>query len=317
MVFILLFRWAKLVTTLLEFWTRLSVVAEQLYQSVDSLETAGPDGDHSNSSHSLTGQDSFALAEAGQGVACRIMEVQQEDDVLFGGDLNFLVFNDTEIVERVQVWLTRLMDTQVPLMAKYSNQLLDKVQGVSVRQLEMGEAVLKGVTMKLLADLHRLGGPGTLEMWGEESMWMAGVVELLFNSEELDRRERDLLEESWTVLVRSILTHVDREQEMVVLSSHFLPVWQEMLKTGKVDKFGPQMGQVLSSVVSRALAEQKVIEDLDISELVRKVMDMLEPDLNVVAMLAWSEVMEASVMDVVGGQEEARGVVMRGKMGLG
>ena len=45
MVFILLSRWAKLVTILLEFWTRLSVVVaeEQLCQSVDSLETAGLD----------------------------------------------------------------------------------------------------------------------------------------------------------------------------------------------------------------------------------------------------------------------------------
>ena len=39
MVFMLLSRWTKLVTTLLEFWTKLSVVAEQLCQSVDSLET--------------------------------------------------------------------------------------------------------------------------------------------------------------------------------------------------------------------------------------------------------------------------------------
>ena len=49
--------------------------------------------------------------------------------------------------------------------------------------------------------------------------------------------------------------------------------------------------------MSRALAEQMVIEDLDNRKLVRRVMD-----LNVVAMLAWSEVMETGVMDVVVGQ---------------
>ena len=112
MVFRLLFRWAKLVTTLLEFWIRLSVMAEQLYQSVDSLETAGLDGgDHSNSCHCLTGQDSFPMAEAGQGVAFRIMEMKQEEDMFFSGELDFLVLNDTEFVERLQVWLTRLKDT--------------------------------------------------------------------------------------------------------------------------------------------------------------------------------------------------------------
>ena len=49
---------------------------------------------------------------------------------------------------------------------------------------------------------------------------------------------------------------VSREQEMVVLSIHCLLVRQDMLETGKV-------GQLFSSVVSRALAEQKVIKDLD------------------------------------------------------
>ena len=76
-----------------------------------------------------------------------------------------------------------------------------------------------------------------------------------------------------------------------------------MLETGKV-------GQLFSSVVSRALAEQKVIEDLDSSKLVGRVMYMQVPDLNVVAMLAWSEVMRP--LDVVVGQrgwaEEAGGV---------
>ena len=68
------------------------------------------------------------------------------------------------------------------------------------------------------------------------------------------------------------------------------------------------MGQLFSSVVSRALAEQKVIEDLDSSKLVGRVMYMQVPDLNVVAMLAWSEVMRP--LDVVVGQRgwaEGRG----------
>ena len=38
-------------------------------------------------------------------------------------------------------------------------------------------------------------------------------------------------------------------------------------------------------------------------------MDTQVPDLNVVAMLAWSEVMEAGVMDVVVGQRDKRRLV--------
>ena len=53
---------------------------------------------------------------------------------------------------------------------KYASHLLDKVQWVFVRQLEMGKSELKGVTMGVLATLNKLWVPGTLEMWGEESM---------------------------------------------------------------------------------------------------------------------------------------------------
>lgn len=60
--FSLLCRWANLITTLVEFLMRLSVVAEQLYQIEDSLEAAQEDV-----SHSLQGQGSFTVAE--QGVA--------------------------------------------------------------------------------------------------------------------------------------------------------------------------------------------------------------------------------------------------------
>ena len=31
--------------------------------------------------------------------------------MFFSGELDFLVLNDTEFVERLQVWLTRLKDT--------------------------------------------------------------------------------------------------------------------------------------------------------------------------------------------------------------
>ena len=45
---------------------------------------------------------------------------------------------------------------------------------------------LKGLTMEVLATLHKLWGTGTLQMWGEESLWLAGVLNLLDWSEEVD-----------------------------------------------------------------------------------------------------------------------------------
>ena len=53
---------------------------------------------------------------------------------------------------------------------KYASHLLAKVQWVFLRQLEMGESELKGVTMGVLFPLNKLWVPETLEMWGEESM---------------------------------------------------------------------------------------------------------------------------------------------------
>lgn len=135
----------KLITTLVEFLLRLSMVSEQM---VDSLQAAPED----------VRQPQLAGAE--QGVACRIAEVQEEEDDMFDGDLNFLMLKDTEVVENVQVWLTRVIDTQVVLMEKYASHLLDKVHGVLVRQLEMGEAVSKRVAMKVPANLHKVWGLG-------------------------------------------------------------------------------------------------------------------------------------------------------------
>jgi len=69
---------AMLVTTLLKFYTRLSVVAEQLYKSVDSLETAGLERRRSQQQLSQSDRSGqLSVAEVGQGVAFRIMEVQQ------------------------------------------------------------------------------------------------------------------------------------------------------------------------------------------------------------------------------------------------
>ena len=137
-------RLVKLITTLVEFLLRLSVVSEQM---VDSLQTAPED----------VRQPQLAGAE--QGVACRIAEVQEEDNMSYG-DLNLLMLKDTEVVENVLPWLTRVIDTQVVLLEKYASHLLDKVHGVLVRQLEMGEAVSKRVAMKVPANLHKVWGLG-------------------------------------------------------------------------------------------------------------------------------------------------------------
>ena len=46
---------------------------------------------------------------------------------------------------------------------------------------------------------------------------------------------------------------------------------------------------VLSSMVSGGMPMKKLMDEVDSVVLVRMVMDMQEPDLEVVAMIAWSE----------------------------
>ena len=221
---------------------------------------------------------------------------------MFNGDLNFLMLKDTEVVENVQVWLSTVIDKQMARMVQYASHLLDKVQGVIFKQLEMGETVLKGVTMKVLAKLHEVWCLGTLEMWGEESMWVARVIKLLVFSEELDTLERDVIKDGLMALIKSIMTIGEHEEEMIILSSHILPVWQEVVQAGKMDKLGHDMRHVLSSLVSRGMSVKEVIDEVDSVGLVRMIMDMQEPDMEVVAMIAWSEVEEAGMMECVVGQ---------------
>ena len=51
------------------------------------------------------------------------------------------------------------------LLAKYASHLMDKVQEVLIKQLEIGEAVVMGVTMKVITKLHNDWGLGNLEMF--------------------------------------------------------------------------------------------------------------------------------------------------------
>ena len=59
---------------------------------------------------------------------------------------------------------------------------------------------------------------------------------------------------------------------------------------------------VLSSMVSGGMPMKKLMDEVDSVVLVRMVMDMQEPDLEVVAMIAWSEVKEAGMMESVVGE---------------
>ena len=59
---------------------------------------------------------------------------------------------------------------------------------------------------------------------------------------------------------------------------------------------------VLSSMVSGGMPMKKLMDEVDSVVLVRMVMDMQEPDLGVVAMIAWSEEKEAGMMESVVGE---------------
>ena len=53
------------------------------------------------------------------------------------------------------------------LLARYASHLMDKVKEVLIKQLDIGEAVVIGVTMKVITKLHNVLGLGNLEMLGE------------------------------------------------------------------------------------------------------------------------------------------------------
>ena len=59
---------------------------------------------------------------------------------------------------------------------------------------------------------------------------------------------------------------------------------------------------MLSSMVSGGMPMKKLMDEVDSVVLVRMVMDMQEPDLEVVAMIAWSEEKEAGMMESVVGE---------------
>ena len=279
------YRWVSLMTSMLEFSLRLCGVADKLYEIVDSLETEEKDM-----------SESFTVEEAGQGVACRITEVIEEGDDIFDVDLNFLMLNDTEVVEIVQVWVTSVIDTQIPSIMKYSSNLLDMVQEIFTKQLELGESELKAVTMRALGKLHMVWGSGTLEMWGEESMWLAGIVNLLVSSDELNTEERDELRQGLISVLTSVHDNIEDEHQLTILFSHITPVWKELLLTGKVDKLGTDLEKVIKNVVIKGLSQNKLVENEDNMNLYKTLLEMPNPDLEVLTKIAWSEVLESDLM---------------------
>jgi hypothetical protein len=71
---------------------------------------------------------------------------------------------------------------------------------------------------------------------------------------------------------------------------------------GSWEIFGEESMWVLSSMVSGGMPMKKLMDEVDSVVLVRMVMDMQEPDLEVVAMIAWSEEKEAGMMESVVGE---------------
>ena len=111
---------------------------------------------------------------------------------------------------------------------KYANYLLDKVQWVFIRQEEIGESELKVVTMGMLATLHM--------MWSQDKeLWRCGGRRACgwqaYSTCTCWSRVR-----SWTeicevtALLRSIMHRFEEVQEIVILSGHLVPVWQEVVQ---------------------------------------------------------------------------------------
>ena len=62
------------------------------------------------------------------------------------------------------------------------------------------------------------------------------------------------------------------------------------------------MGQVISSFVSKRMAVKEVMHEVDDSVGLVRMMAMQEPDMEDVAMTAWSEVEEAGMIECAGGK---------------
>jgi len=134
-------------------------------------------------------------------------------------------------------------------------------------------------------------------------MWLTGIVNLLV-SDELNTKESEEIRQGLTSVLNSIHDNIEDEHQLIILSSHIAPVWKELLLIGKVDKLGTELEKIFKKLVIKGLILNKIGENEDSVNLLKSIMEMPNPDLEVVSKIAWSELLESDLM--VGGERAGK-----------
>ena len=140
------------------------------------------------------------------------------DDEMFNDEFNLvLITQDIETVENIQTFMTLIFKEQVTLVE--NSKIVNSIQAICLKQLQLGEALLKNATLSLLSILRR-DNKYEISNWIEESHFVIGLVELIFSG-AIKENELKLLEEGWCEYVTSIMKTMQSSQ-IQVLSTHLV-----------------------------------------------------------------------------------------------
>jgi hypothetical protein len=282
-------RWTIVLTDLIGLWHRLAVTSDLLSDA--------PTED---------GEKHEGLTVSESSVAVRLLSAPQPEDADFPADMNFLVLSCPAAVEALQDRLTCLLEPLLPALARYCPLALARVQGVCLRQLELGEAGLKATTLQLLTALHSAAGAGPLRLWGEEAMWLGELVKLLAGPADLGP-DREELQAALAWLAKGLIRRwrgeeaEQEEEEMaeerVVLAAHLLGPWLEVVRAEGTGCLGPAedaLEQLMAAVLTCPAVQRAADCDAALEVLLGQ--HRLELHL-VAAQLAWRELRGSGVLE--------------------
>ena len=134
---------------------------------------------------------------------CQIFDASEvSKDEMFNDGQNIVILTyDINIIENIQTFCTSLFSHQLDVIEDM--KLIKSVQKVCIKQLQLGEAILKSSTLNLLAKCYKQFDPPELEMWIEESFYFVQLLELL-TSGDLNKDESLLIEPGWIACAKEM-----------------------------------------------------------------------------------------------------------------
>ena len=112
----------------------------------------------------------------------------------------------------------------------------------------------------------------------------------------LNNEEGETVRQGLNSVLGSILDNIKEEDQLIILSSHLSPVWKDLLQAHNVKKLGCSLEKVIKKLVTRGMILKKTLPDVDIENTVREILGMKNPDLELVAKIAWNEVLESGML---------------------